>query len=42
MTKSEILERIARIEADRSFYEKQGIDVDKLIEAERELLNTTP
>jgi len=41
MTKTEVLERIARIEEDREFYEKQGIDVDKLLEAERKLYETS-
>lgn len=41
MNKSEILERIARIEQDREFYEKQGIDVDKLLQAERKLYETS-
>lgn len=41
MTKAEAIERMARIEEDREFYEKQGIDVDKLLEAERKLYETS-
>jgi len=40
MTKAEALERMVRIEQDREFYEKQGIDVDKLLEAECKLYET--
>lgn len=41
MNKSEVVERMARIEQDRKLYESQGIDVDKLLEAERKLYETS-
>lgn len=42
MTKGEIYERIADIEQNRRFYEEQGIDVEKLLDAEKQLLRTSP
>lgn len=36
-----LAERMVRIEQDREFYEKQGIDVDKLLGAERKLYETS-